>query len=185
MYFLLAEGCVHPKSTAGQMTAEELALYTFSPSCSSIPEAAFPFPSAGQGTQSTASLFASPTGPSSDWFSPALAPPSVPPFLPPHSSISSVTDTGTPLPRAACHVSPLSSCSFPWKTNYHPQTHIFSKQPSHFVFASPSPLLSWVSLLFVLAILGWRLFGDENIVYVLPAQDVKCWIPSSWVKPDW
>lgn len=62
------------------------------------------------------------------------------------------------------HTTPLSSCNLPWKTNYHPQTHIFSKQSSHFLFASPSPSLSWVSLLFVLAILVWRLFGEGNTV---------------------
>lgn len=90
-------------------------------------------------------------------------------FVPSHLTFSSpqqhfvqTRDTGTPLLPAAYCAS--SSCSLPYKTGYHPQTHNFSKHSSHFLFASPSPSLSWVLLLFVLAILGWRLFGEGNTV---------------------
>lgn len=121
--------------------------------------------SAGQSTLSTASLFVSAPRPSSGWLSPALMPPSFPPSLPPQSSISSVPRTRGPL----SHRLPATQLLFPPATFSEKQTStpkptFFSKQPSHFLFASPSPSLSWVSLLFVLAILGWRLFGEGNTV---------------------
>lgn len=84
-------------------------------------------------------------------------------FSSPQQHFLQAMDTGTPLPPAA-HCTSSSSCSLPYKTSYHPQTHSFSKHSSHFLFASPSPSLSWVLLLFVLAILGWRLFGEGNTV---------------------
>lgn len=84
-------------------------------------------------------------------------------FSSPQQHFLQAMDTGTPLLPAA-HCTSSSSCSLSYKTSYHPQTHIFSKHSSHFLFASPSPSLSWVLLLFVLAILGWRLFGEGNTV---------------------
>lgn len=114
---------------------------------------------AGQGTLRTKSLFKSPQGPSQ-----VVCPqPSHHTFSSPKQHFLQAKDTGTPLLPAA-HCASSSSCSLPYKTSYHPQTHIFSKHSSHFLFASSSPSLSWVLLLFVLAILGWRLFGEGNTV---------------------